>query len=477
MGGLPGDRFTIVPLDHGSDDEDEAFEAVVSELAAGYEASTGSDLGWVVEQILEFKWGYLDGNLTTWSADEVRTVLFDLYPAKSSLQASSLTKVIEGFSGFLRYLGDAGLASPSSSRRLALLVEGSASEFEAAMADESRYSAGKRLVMAMVADGIDPTDSAAVDAWTQAFNERSFDERVQIVGPPPDGGRPLPWWRRERPGALDGVVVSLPKKALEERARESVLLQRTRSLLEFVGEKRALTDKGNLTLADARELIELLGTPDVVDEVYGDRVFRRRSSTELRGVDLPFRLALAAGFLERPSAHRARPGPRVALLSEDPVEAVARLLSALLAEVGPTTYHWGGDTYGWGFWTEVVDEELAEVLADLAVAGEAVAVEIDEIADELWGVVLDSYDLDEVEPHKLEFHSGLVNSAIRRAFGDLELLGVLAVSGVHEQTTEYGTTEKAGGVVTITPLGAWVMRHIAADVVDVSDEPERNGHG
>ena len=103
-------------------------------------------------------------------------------------------------------------------------------------------------------------------------------------------------------------------------------------------------------------------------------------------------------------------------------------------------------------------------------AGEAVAVEIDEIADELWGVVLDSYDLDDVEPHKLEFHSGLVNSAIRRAFGDLELLGVLAVSGVHEHTTEYGTTEEAGGVVTITPLGAWVMQHIAADVVDVSDD-------
>ncbi len=166
------------------------------------------------------------------------------------------------------------------------------------------------------------------------------------------------------------------------------------------------------------------------------------------------------------------------MLSEDPLEAIARLLAALLADIGPTTYYWGGDTYGWGFWCEVIDEELAEVLADLSVAGEAVAVEIDEIADELWGVVLYSYDLDDVEPHKLEFHSGLLNSAIRRVFGDLELLGVLAVSGVVEQATEYGTTEEAGGVVTITPLGAWVMRHIAVEVVEVSDEgADRNGHG
>ena len=223
----------------------------------------------------------------------------------------------------------------SEHEALALLVERSAEEFEAAMADESSYSAGKRLVMAMLADGIDLTDSAAVDAWTQAFNERSFEERVRVVGPPPDDGRPLPWWRRERPGGLDGVVVSLSREALEERARESVLLRRTRSLVEFVGEKRALTDKGNLTLADARELIELLGTPDVVDEVYGDRAFRRRSSTELHGVDLPFRLALAAGFLERPSARRVRPGPEVALLSEDPLEAVGRLLSCAAGRSRP----------------------------------------------------------------------------------------------------------------------------------------------
>ncbi len=466
-----------MPRDPGPDDED-AFEAMVSELVSGYEAATGSDLGWVVEQLLEFRWTYFDGNLATWTADEVRRLLFDLYPARSSLQASSLPHVIEGFAGFLRYLGDVGLASPSKSQRLALLVEASAPEFEAAMGDESRYSAGKRFVLAMVADGVDLTDGAAVDAWTQAFNERSFDERVRIVGPPPDGGRPLPWWRRERPGALDGVVVSVPREALEERARESVFLRRTRRLVEFVGEKRALTDKGNLTLADARELVELLETPDIVEEVFGDRVFRPRSSTELRGVDLPFRVALTAGFLERPSARRARPGPHAALLSEDPLEAMARLLGALLAEVGPTAYYWGDDTYGWGFWADVVDEELAEVLADLAVAGEAVAVEIDEIADELWGVVLDSYDLDDVEPDKLEFHSRFVNSAIRRSFADLELLGVLAVSGVHVQTTDYGTTEEAGGVVTVTPLGAWVMRHIAAEVIDVSDDgPERNGHG
>jgi hypothetical protein len=151
------------------------------------------------------------------------------------------------------------------------------------------------------------------------------------------------------------------------------------------------------------------------------------------------------------------------VLAEAPVEAVGRMLAALMGHIGPTSYYRGEDRYGWGFWTEVVDEELGMVLADLCVAGEAVAVEIDEIADELWRVVLESFDLDHVEPHKLEFQASLVNWDLRRAFRDLQLLGVVAVSGIEEVRSDYGTTEEVGGVVTITPLGVWVMQHIAVE--------------
>ncbi len=75
-----------MPFDPGLDDPDEAFEAVAAELVRGYEAATGSDLGWVAEQLLEFRWTYFGGNLATWSAEEVRTLLFDLYPARTTLE-------------------------------------------------------------------------------------------------------------------------------------------------------------------------------------------------------------------------------------------------------------------------------------------------------------------------------------------------------------------------------------------------------
>src|SRR5580700_11982720 len=162
---------------------DDAFEALAVELVLGYVEATGTRLDWVAGQILELRWQYFGGNLATWTADEVRRVLFDLYPANSTLSGRGPAEVIEGFAGFLRYLGDIGLAPLPTMERLADLVEANLEEFEAAMADESRWSASKRLLMAMKADGVDLMDEAAVGAWMEAFNASSFEERVRIVGP------------------------------------------------------------------------------------------------------------------------------------------------------------------------------------------------------------------------------------------------------------------------------------------------------
>lgn len=49
----------------------------------------------------------------------------------------------------------------------------------------------------------------------------------------------------------------------------------------WLGEGRKLTQTGRLRLADARELVELLGTGDRVDPEIGGRVFRTKSSDEL----------------------------------------------------------------------------------------------------------------------------------------------------------------------------------------------------
>ena len=44
---------------------------------------------------------------------------------------------------------------------------------------------------------------------------------------------------------------------------------------------RKLTQTGRIGLADARHLVELLGTGDTIDPKIGDRVFKTKSSEEL----------------------------------------------------------------------------------------------------------------------------------------------------------------------------------------------------
>jgi hypothetical protein len=255
------------------------------------------------------------------------------------------------------------------------------------------------------------------------------------------------------------VIVSPQELArLEESARRSVLLSRVRGLVEFVGAGRKLTARRNLTVADGKELVGLLGTGDEVDHRVGDRVFKTRSSTHLPGVDLAFRVALAGQFLREPGPGRVGRGSNASLLKDRPLDVVPILLIALIERVGPTTHHWADDAYGWGWFAEDLDGDLLPMLLALNVPG--AWLEIDETAAAIWDDLLDAYDLDDVEPRKLEFHRDLVNHALRRAFERLEELGVVTRSGIGQRRTEWGTTEEEGGTVALSPLGSWAVNEI-----------------
>jgi hypothetical protein len=64
-------------------------------------------------------------------------------------------------------------------------------------------------------------------------------------------------------------------------AAKSELIGQVRAFVNWVGAGRKLTQTGRITLADARMLVEALGTDDVIDPTIGNRVFRTTSSQEL----------------------------------------------------------------------------------------------------------------------------------------------------------------------------------------------------
>lgn len=463
-----------MPTRFGPDDE-AAFFLWRDGIVERFERTPGgADRGWVAEQVLDFKWGYLDGDMGRWSPGDIEEILLQLYPRKVVLEPGDEPRVVEGLTALLRFLAVEGLieGGEATARRLTDAIAAVGGAFRLAMADKGRWGMGKRLMSGATSSGFDLSDQASLDAWMAHFNQLPRAERNRILGTSPGGsgllGAAGPLHAHsQRPTLAPLPPITLPPlDALRQAAQASVWADRVRRLAEFVGRGRPLTQRGNLKLADAKALVDVLETHDRVDETIGDRTFKTQSATDLTGVDLTFRLACAAGVLAVDRS-KVRPGPCVELATgdSDPLELVEALLWALLDDVGPLRHRWRRDTFGWGWYAEDVDAALSAVMLDLYRAGAPAGIE--DLGDEMWDVLLDSYVLDGVDEHKLDHHHDLVRHAVRHAFERLEELGVVTVTGVEERPSPLGTvTERFGGVVGLTPLGLWALQRMASPLTD-----------
>jgi len=114
---------------------------------------------------------------------------------------------------------------------------------------------------------------------------------------------------------------------LESAAEHAVLTGQVRSLLAWVGSGRKLTQTGRIGLADARHLVELLGTGDTIDPKIGDRVFTTKSSEELAHLTQIVEWAKAARLV-RVSGTRLVPVKKNATLPGRPLDLVMAMLGA-----------------------------------------------------------------------------------------------------------------------------------------------------
>src|SRR5579859_6353281 len=114
---------------------------------------------------------------------------------------------------------------------------------------------------------------------------------------------------------------------LEAAAGKAELIVRIRAFLAWVGPGRKLTATGRIGLADARHLVELLGTGDTIDPDIGGRVFKTRSSEDLAHLSRIVEWAKAARLV-RVSGNRLMPVKKNAALAERPLDLVLALLEA-----------------------------------------------------------------------------------------------------------------------------------------------------
>jgi hypothetical protein len=104
-------------------------------------------------------------------------------------------------------------------------------------------------------------------------------------------------------------------------------VRQIRSFVERVGAGRTLTQTGKIGLADARRLVELLGTGDTIDPKIGDRIFRTTSSTELGHLTRIVEWAKAARLV-RVTGSRLVPVKKNAAPPGRPPDLVLALLEA-----------------------------------------------------------------------------------------------------------------------------------------------------
>lgn len=114
---------------------------------------------------------------------------------------------------------------------------------------------------------------------------------------------------------------------LEAAAEKAPLCRQVRSFLGWLGEGRKLTQTGRIGLADARYLVEFLGTGDQVDPEIGGRVFKTKSSEELAHLTRVVEWAKAARLV-RVTGTRLVAVKKNAALADRPLDLVLAMLAA-----------------------------------------------------------------------------------------------------------------------------------------------------
>lgn len=421
----PRRRFAV-------DDED-AFHAARDALLEDYRRALDEERGadpFAAEVLLDYKWAYGDGRICDWRRRDLEELLLDHFPRKVALDRDDLLSVVPSIKDFLAFLDRRGLLSGDRLSELRAVLDEIGAEFVAAMDDPANFGPAKSMAAAMHANGVALDDPDAVGRWIAEFNARPLGERASLIGGPDVEFEAYP------------AVELPPEGELVEAARASRVLAQLASFTEFVGAGRKLTQRGNLTLADARAVVERLGASEEMDPTFGSRTFATRSAAELPTLALVFRWARAAGFVKvrhgRVSATR-----RGVALGARPLDDWRSAFEGFVRRQAVGARYGGSDSRP--FWSEILDELLEALPAALYVADR---IALATLHDEAWRVTVGRFVVDDPLPIADALRKGMAADIDRRIVRNL---------------IDLGAVTREDDAIALTPLGVWATNRMLRD--------------
>ncbi|MFG1948753.1 hypothetical protein [Nonomuraea sp. NPDC048826] len=295
-----------------------------------------------------------DGRLAYWDRAGIRFFLLRYVPYKVTAPRQMLDHAPDVLLTYLRYLDVTGLRDPrgATPAEAGEIIAEARTEYAAALDDPTLRGMATFWAYTAMDQGIDLTVPGAferfqreIDAGRVSYDEQVLDQIMQnrMI----NGGI-----AEER--AFPQPPVSLPPASeLTEAAARSQTVRRLITLADWVGKDgRALTDAGNLRVADAREVSALLGT--------GEDQLRVRSATDLPQLNLLLAWAKKLRLI-RTSKGRLLRVAKAAPLLRDP-EALWRRAFEALPELGRAVTLLPGSWRPEPILAGIFDEILPDVL-------------------------------------------------------------------------------------------------------------------
>jgi hypothetical protein len=243
---------------------------------------------------------------------DLEELLLHIYPRKITvLDGADAEDTIPAIRDFLAYLAETSAIPEGMVRALEHELDRIAPRFADAVMDPSNWGMARSYVQAMVADGVDLDDQAAVGRWIAAHNTRLDDLADEYDDDESDDtdlkdafGLP----DRLPPMRLSSVA------ELAELAREAPMIGELRALAAWLGTGRPVTQNAELAGGDAAEAAVALGigAPATIDDQALPGLTDLPAVGRMRDVprlDYLWRLALDAGFIDlNDDETRAVPG-------------------------------------------------------------------------------------------------------------------------------------------------------------------------